>query len=106
DATINVTSHENNETITDPLGTAWFDSSGNENGDKCNFNFGSAIGGAAGSLFNNQFSGGHFWIQQEWSNQSGSCAQRMGTGSDFFVSASPASVSVAAGQQGTTSIGT
>jgi ISXO2-like transposase domain len=33
DATINVTSNEHNEAITDPLGSAWYDSSGNENGD-------------------------------------------------------------------------
>ena len=44
DATINVLSHEHNETITDPDGNAWYDSSGNEIGDKCAWNFGSALG--------------------------------------------------------------
>ncbi len=68
DATINVVSHENNESITDPLGNAWFDSAGNEDGDKCNFNFGASLGGASGTFFNEQFSGGHYWMQQEWSN--------------------------------------
>ena len=37
DSELNVTSHENIEAITDPLGTAWYDSSGQEIGDKCNF---------------------------------------------------------------------
>jgi hypothetical protein len=34
-ATLNVTSHEANETITDALGNAWYDKAGYENGDKC-----------------------------------------------------------------------
>jgi hypothetical protein len=106
DATINVVSHENNETITDPLGTAWWDSAGNENGDKCNFNFGASLGGSTGSLFNQQFSGGHFWLQQEWSNQISGCAQRQASGSDFFMSASPTSLSVAAGGNAPTTIST
>lgn len=48
DSELNVTSHENIEAITDPLGTAWYDASGQEIGDKCNFTFGSALGGAPG----------------------------------------------------------
>jgi hypothetical protein len=68
DATINVTSHEHNETITDPFGTAWFDSSGYENGDKCAWTFGSVSNSA------NQTINGHPYIlQQEWSNHSAAC---------------------------------
>jgi hypothetical protein len=44
DGTINVMSHEHNETVTDPLGNAWYDRNGNEDGDKCAWNFGSSIG--------------------------------------------------------------
>ena len=44
DATLNVVSHEHNEAITDPEGTAWYDSQGAENGDKCAWNFGTKIG--------------------------------------------------------------
>jgi hypothetical protein len=40
DATLNVTSHEHNEAITDPLLNAWYDRQGNENGDKCAWTFG------------------------------------------------------------------
>lgn len=52
-------SHEWSETITDPLGTAWWDSSGNEVGDKCN-----------------QFMGvqGSWTVQFEWSNLDSNCA--------------------------------
>ena len=34
---MNVVSHEEAETVTDPLGTGWYDSSGYENGDECSF---------------------------------------------------------------------
>ena len=44
DATINVTSHEHNEAITDPLGNAWYDSGGYENADKCAWTFGTPRG--------------------------------------------------------------
>ena len=40
DGLINVLSHEQFEAITDPDLNAWFDTSGQENSDKCNFNFG------------------------------------------------------------------
>jgi len=47
DATINVTSHEHSETITDALGNAWYDRRGYENGDKCAWNFGTQLGGGS-----------------------------------------------------------
>jgi hypothetical protein len=73
DSTLNVTSHEHNETITDPYGTAWYDSSGNENGDKCAWNFGTPLGGSAGAEYNQVINGGHYYLQQEWSNHSSGC---------------------------------
>jgi hypothetical protein len=72
DATINVTSHEHNETITDPLGTAWYDRQGNEDGDKCAWNFG-AVAGPAGAEYNQTINGHHYFLQQEWSNHSSGC---------------------------------
>ena len=81
DSTVNVTSHENIEAITDPLGTAWYDASGEEIGDKCAWNFGSALGGGSGSLYNETIAANNYWLQQEWSNASSSCAQRMVSGS-------------------------
>jgi hypothetical protein len=73
DATINVTSHEHNETITDALGTAWFDRRGYENGDKCAWNFGTQLGGGSGAQYNQVINGHTYELQQEWSNKSSGC---------------------------------
>jgi len=78
DPTINLISHEQIESITDPLLNAWFDASGYEIGDKCVWNFGPNAGD------NEQIGTGHYSLQQEWSNQTfnastgeqGSCVQR------------------------------
>ncbi len=80
DQTLNVTSHEDIEAITDPLGNAWYDSSGQEIGDKCGWNFGSALGGSLGAQYNEQISSGRYELQQEWSNSSSTCVQRMSGG--------------------------
>ncbi|MGN6377767.1 MAG: hypothetical protein ACTHNU_02335 [Gaiellales bacterium] len=74
DSTINLTSHEQMEAITDPAGTAWYDSQRQENGDKCAWTFGSQSldGGKA-----NQSWHGHFYlVQQEWSNKGSNCVQK------------------------------
>ncbi|HEY8685802.1 MAG TPA: hypothetical protein VIO57_09365, partial [Chloroflexota bacterium] len=67
DSTINVTSHEANETITDALGNAWYDRRGYENGDKCAWNFG------PGGSYNQTINLTHYYLQQEWSNYSSGC---------------------------------
>jgi hypothetical protein len=69
DTVINPTSHEISEAITDPdTSTGWFDSSGFEVGDECNFVFGTTQG-TAGKLFNQTINGHHFLTQEEFSNQ-------------------------------------
>jgi hypothetical protein len=73
DATINVVSHEHNEAITDPQGTGWYDRRGYENGDKCAWNFGTALGGSSGSQYNQVINGGKYYLQQEWSNKTSRC---------------------------------
>jgi hypothetical protein len=73
DATINVTSHEHNETITDELGNAWYDKRGYEDGDKCAWNFGTQLGGASGAEYNQVINGHDYELQQEWSNHSSGC---------------------------------
>jgi hypothetical protein len=75
DSTINVTSHEHNETITDPFGSAWYDIRRNEDGDKCAWNFGSKrqLLGPSGAKYNQTINGAHYYLQQEWSNQSTGC---------------------------------
>ena len=73
DATLSVVSHEHNEAITDPLGNAWFDNQGNENGDKCSWTFGTALGSTATGQYNQVINGGKYYLQREWSNKSGAC---------------------------------
>jgi len=69
DSTINVTSHEQNEAATDPLGTAWYDSSGNENGDKCAWNFG-PLNSQGGDV---SWNGHAYYVQKEWDNHVSGC---------------------------------
>jgi len=82
DGLINVLAHEQFEAITDPDLNAWFDSSGQEDSDKCNFNFGttstctstsicSAAGKSAGARFNVTFGNNDWMIQQQWENAAG-----------------------------------
>jgi hypothetical protein len=72
DATISVVSHEHNEAITDPFGSAWYNSSGYEDGDLCAWNFGSLTGSGA-SAYNQVINGDHYALQQEWSNNTSRC---------------------------------
>jgi hypothetical protein len=71
DSTINVTSHEHMEAVTDPQLDAWTDLTGQEIGDKCAWDFGtpSLDGGAA----NVQWNGDYYIVQQEWDNAIGGC---------------------------------
>jgi hypothetical protein len=74
DTTISTLSHEHNESVTDPLGTSWFDGVGNENGDKCAWNFGTPLGSTSYGQYNQVIGKGKYYLQQEWSNASHSCA--------------------------------
>ena len=69
DTEISTASHEHFESATDPFGTAWYDRLGNENGDKCAYNYGTIS--ANGS--NITMGGNPYIIQQEWSNSAGGC---------------------------------
>ena len=73
DPTINVTSHEHNETITDPQGSAWFDRQGYENADKCAWTFGTPLGGSGSTAYNQLINDHRYYVQQNWSNQSSRC---------------------------------
>ena len=79
DGIANVLTHETEEAITDPDLNAWFDASGNEDADKCNFKFGPVQTAPNGSKFNQTF-GGHNWLfQMEWENsRGGGCDQTLG----------------------------
>ncbi len=67
-ALANVTAHEISEARTDPHHDAWYDASGDENGDKCAWTFGPN----PVTLSNNTT----WWLQGEWSN----AAYTAGTG--------------------------
>jgi hypothetical protein len=73
DAELNLVSHEHNESITDWGGNAWYDNRGYEDGDKCAWTFGTALGGASGAAYNQQIGTGRYYLQQEWSNKSSGC---------------------------------
>lgn len=74
DAMASIIAHEIVETLTDPALGAWRDSSGNENADKCNFNFGPVSTAANGSYYNVTLGSRKFLIQQNWDPVKGVCA--------------------------------
>jgi len=76
DPTISTISHEHNEMVTDPNGNAWIDGRGDEDGDLCLTNFGPALSGAGATAWNESIHGGHFFLQEEWSNADSSCQPR------------------------------
>jgi hypothetical protein len=60
-ALANVSGHEMSEMLTDPRGTGWFDSNGEENADKCAWTFGASLLNFGGKA--------NLWkIQGNWSN--------------------------------------
>lgn len=71
DAMASIMAHELNETVTDPDLNAWFDSSGNEVGDKCNFIFGSVFTAPNGAPANVTLGDREFLIQKNWINLAG-----------------------------------
>jgi hypothetical protein len=73
DAEINTLVHEIEETQTDALGNAWFDSRGYENADKCAWMWGTTLNNGTG-VYNVTIGGKNFLIQQNWINSgSGGC---------------------------------
>jgi PKD repeat protein len=97
DVAIKYLSHEHNETVTDPTGSGWWDnSSGNEDGDNCNFAgsydphngsnpnaFAPTLGGdaASGTLYNQVINGHNYYVQSEWSNGDVNCETHPTSGS-------------------------
>ncbi len=76
DPAISTISHEHNETVTDPFGTAWLDGSGEEEADLCITSYGPALGGAGSGEYDAVIHGRRYYIQEEWSNADGSCQPR------------------------------
>lgn len=78
DPEISTTSHEHNESITDPFGTGWWDSNPNdsaagyENGDMCAYDFGTTYG-PSGAEWSQSINGHHYLMQSEWDNSTNGC---------------------------------
>ena len=71
DAEVNTLAHETEETTTDEFGTAWFDSRGFENADKCAWTFGTTHVASNGGTYNVTLGGNNYLIQQNWVNANG-----------------------------------
>ena len=75
DGMASVIAHELSETVSDPQLNAWWDNSGQENGDKCAWTFGTTIAAPNGSRANLTLAGTNYLIQQMWVNAGGgACA--------------------------------
>lgn len=79
DGMASVMAHEAEEMVSDPDLNAWFDSSGQENADKCAWKFGPTTNAIGHGAYNETF-GGHNWmIQMNWENaRGGGCDQTLG----------------------------
>ena len=86
DGMASIMAHELNESATDPEIDAWYDSSGNEVGDLCNFVFGSTYTTANGSLANVRLGARDFLLQENWVNAGGGyCSIGLPAGSLFYT---------------------
>jgi PKD repeat protein len=75
-------SHEQNESVTDPIpNDAWTNGAGanqgQEVGDQCVGMMGTPLGTHNGAKYNQVIDGHFYWFQEEWSNQTHSCLQRL-----------------------------
>lgn len=78
DAEVSVLAHEIEETTTDMMGNAWYDSRGYENADKCAWNFGTTYTTSNGALANVSLGGKNYLVQQNWQNAgSGGCVMHL-----------------------------
>ena len=73
DDEISTSSHELMESITDPTGFGWYDSGGNEIGDKCDTSY-TPLTWDAGKA-NQSWNGNFYMVQDEFNNHAGGCTQ-------------------------------
>jgi Phosphate-induced protein 1 conserved region len=92
DAMVSVMSHELEESASDPNLNAWYDSSGEEDADKCAWTFGTTYSASGGGIANMKLGTRDFLIQQNWANAGGGyCALSYTNTPDFSLSVSPTS---------------
>lgn len=75
-------SHELNESVTDPIpNDAWTNgvgvNHGSEIGDQCDTQMGTPIGTHNGEPYNQVINGHFYWYQEEWTNDTNQCVQRI-----------------------------
>jgi hypothetical protein len=71
DGMASIIAHELEETVTDPLLNAWFDTRGYENADKCAWTFGTVYKAGNNAYANMRLNGLDYLIQQNWVNANG-----------------------------------
>jgi hypothetical protein len=71
DYEVNTLAHEIEETTTDQLGNAWYDTRGYENADKCAWTWGTTYATANGGVANMNIAGVDYLIQRNWVNSAG-----------------------------------
>ncbi len=76
DPALSSLSHEHNEMVTDPYGDGWIDGDNQEDGDLCIENDGPSLGGSGSGQWDEVIGGGHYYLQEEWSNATGRCEPR------------------------------
>ena len=75
DAMVNQIANQLSSTVTNPLGTGWFDRRGRENADKCAGRFGTTYAVANGAKANMRLGQRDYLIQKNWVNKGrGYCA--------------------------------
>ena len=98
DAMVSILAHELDEAANDPRFDAWFDSNNEESADKCVWTFGATYLAPNRSAANMSLGGLNYLIQQNWVNAGGGyCALSYAALSNFTVSATPVSQTIAPG---------
>ena len=92
DPTINVTSHEHNEAITDPQLNAWYDAARQRERRQVRLELRRRSQGPNGAEYNQTINGHHYFLQREYSNSGHTCDQTFGgpTKGTLRVTTSPA----------------
>src|SRR5207237_6267975 len=62
--------------VIDSNGYAGIDARGNEDGDLCLTSFGPGLSAPGATAWNETVHGGHFFLQEEWSNADSACEPR------------------------------
>ena len=79
DGMASIMAHEAEETTSDPDLNAWYDSSGEENADKCAWKFGPTTAITGHGVYNQTFGSHHWLIQMNWENRrGGGCDKTLG----------------------------